>query len=71
MRQLHERMPVIVPQPAWDIWLDRTVTDPAVLADLFEPTPDGFLIAVPVSARVNNPRNNGPECVEDVGEIVR
>jgi putative SOS response-associated peptidase YedK len=70
-RQFHERMPVIVPQPAWDIWLDRTVTDPAVLADLFEPTPDDFLIAVPVSPRVNNPRNNDAECVAPRGPAIR
>jgi putative SOS response-associated peptidase YedK len=71
MRQFHERMPVIVPQPAWDVWLDRTVTDPAAVADLLAPAPADFLIAVPVSPRVNNPRNNGPECVEAVGEIIR
>ena len=71
MRQFHERMPVIVPQPAWDIWLDRTVTDSAVLADLSEPTPDAFLIAVPVSARVNNPRNNDAECAAATGPAIR
>jgi putative SOS response-associated peptidase YedK len=71
MRPFHERMPVIVPQTAWGVWLDRTVTDPEVLADLFEPTLDGFLVAVPVSRRVNNPGNNGPECVTPTGAAIR
>ena len=71
MESFHTRMPVIVPQPAWDRWLDRTVTDPAAVGDLLQPAPDDFLIAVPVSPRVNSPRNNGPECVEAVGEIIR
>lgn len=71
MRQFHERMPVIVPRSAWDLWLDRTVTDPAAVADLLKPAPDGFLVAVPVSDRVNNPRNNDAECVAACGPPIR
>jgi putative SOS response-associated peptidase YedK len=71
MRPFHERMPVILPQSAWDRWLDRTVTDPAVVADLLAPAPDDYLIAVPVSARVNNPRNNDPECAVAIGPAIR
>jgi putative SOS response-associated peptidase YedK len=47
------------------------VTDPAAIADLLKPAPDDFLIAVPVSTRVNNPRNNDPECVARMGSEVR
>jgi putative SOS response-associated peptidase YedK len=71
MRQFHERMPVIVAQTEWDRWLDRTVTDPAAVTDLLEPTPDDFLVAVPVSTRVNNPQNNDPECVVPAGPAIR
>ena len=70
-RQFHERMPVIIPESGWDLWLDRTVTDPAAVADLLKPAPDDFLIAVPVSPRVNNPRNNGAECVTPTGPPIR
>ena len=71
MRQFHERMPVIVPESAWDLWLDRTVTDPAAVADLLNPAPDDFLIAVPVSPRVNNPKNNDAGCVAATGASIR
>jgi putative SOS response-associated peptidase YedK len=71
MRQFHERMPVIVPESGWDRWLDRTVTDPAAVADLLQPPPDDFNIAIPVSPRVNNPRNNDAECVTPTGPAIR
>jgi putative SOS response-associated peptidase YedK len=71
MRQFHERMPVIVPEAAWDRWLDRTVTDAAAVADLLKPPPDDFLIAVPVSARVNSPRNNDAECTAAIGPSIQ
>jgi putative SOS response-associated peptidase YedK len=69
MRQFHERMPVIVPKAAWDRWLDRAVTDPAAVDDLLVPAPDDFLIAIPVSTRVNSPRNNDAECVAPAGAL--
>jgi putative SOS response-associated peptidase YedK len=71
MRQFHERMPVIVPRSGWDRWLDRTVTDPATVADLLEAAPDDFLIPSPVSRRVNNPRNKDAECAAPTGPAIR
>jgi putative SOS response-associated peptidase YedK len=71
MRQFHERMPVIVPEAGWDLWLDRTVTNPAAVADLLKPVSDDFLIAEPVSPRVNNPRNNDVECVMPTGPPIQ
>ncbi len=71
MRRFHERMPAIVPRSGWDRWLDRKQTDPAAVSDLLAPAPDDFLIAVPVSPRVNNPRNNDAECVAPTGPVIR
>jgi putative SOS response-associated peptidase YedK len=35
------------------------------------PRADDFLIAVPVSARVNNPRNSDAECVAPTGPLIQ
>jgi hypothetical protein len=61
----------IVPEFAWGLWLDRTVTDPSAVTDLPKPAPDAFLVAVPVSPRVNSPRNNDADCVAAMGLSIR
>jgi putative SOS response-associated peptidase YedK len=59
---LHERMPVIVQPSNYADWLD-----PACPADRLHPWlrpfPADDMTAVPVSTRVNNARNEGPECI--------
>jgi putative SOS response-associated peptidase YedK len=70
MRRFHDRMPVIVPESEWDRWLDREVTDTAVVDGLLAPAPDGFLVAVPVSPRVNSPRKNDEECAAPLGSAL-
>jgi putative SOS response-associated peptidase YedK len=62
MRPIHERMPVILPPDAYRAWLDPART-PADLAALLTPYAGQDLVAEPVSALVNNPRNNGPELI--------
>jgi len=67
MRPIHDRMPVVVPESAWDRWLDPTLTKPRDLAELhglLVPAEDEALDAYRVSARVNNVRNDGPDLVE-------
>ena len=57
-------MPVIVPPGAFAEWLDPANDNVERLARLFEPDAAGALVAVPVSRRVSNARNQGPECIE-------
>jgi putative SOS response-associated peptidase YedK len=71
MHQFHDRMPVIVPESEWDRWLDREVTDSAGVTDLLVPAPDGFLVALPVSPRVNSPRNNDADCAAPIAAVIR
>jgi len=59
-------MPVILPQLHWAAWLDRGAQDAAALVPLLRPYPADALRAYPVGLTVNNPRNNGPECVAEV-----
>jgi putative SOS response-associated peptidase YedK len=60
---IHDRMPAILPSPAFDEWLDGTNRDPERLGALLGPYPAEELDAYPVSRYVNKPSNEGPECV--------
>lgn len=63
---IHDRMPVILPESAWEGWLDPDNHDRDALARLLVPAPDDALELWPVSERVNSPGNNGPELLEPV-----
>ena len=63
MAPIHDRMPVILPASAYDRWLD--VDEPvSELQSLLKPYPADEMAAYPISIYVNNPRNQGPECIE-------
>ena len=62
MREIHDRMPVILPPEAFATWLDPHFHDVAALQALICPFPDGDLEAHPVSTAMNNPRMDSPEC---------
>jgi putative SOS response-associated peptidase YedK len=61
---VHDRMPVILRPEDHARWLDPGEHRPAALAGLLVPPPDDWLVVNPVSRRVNNPRNEGPRCIE-------
>jgi putative SOS response-associated peptidase YedK len=63
MRPIHNRMPVIVSQDAYDLWLDPAVEDTARLLRLLRPCPAESMQAQPVGTLVNNPRNDCPDCI--------
>lgn len=63
LRRIHDRMPVILPEEAWDRWLDPDDADPEALLALLGPAPVEVMEAYPVSTIVNSVRNDGPECV--------
>ena len=62
LRDLHDRMPVILPSDAWDRWLDPRHPDVAELHGLLVPAVEPLDI-YPVVRLVNNVRNDGPELV--------
>src|SRR4051812_13536999 len=71
MRPVHDRMPVVIPESAWDTWLDPTLTKPSDLRELrglLEPAADDELRIYRVSRRVNNVRNDGPDLLAPVDE---
>jgi len=68
MVEVHNRMPVILERSQWDAWLDPDQHDPDQLCKLLGPSPAGTLLKYPISTEVNNPRNDGPQLLEPVGE---
>ena len=63
LRPFHDRMPVILPREDYGHWLDRDRQDAGDLVSLLCPCPDDWLRARPVSTRINDPRNDDPECL--------
>jgi putative SOS response-associated peptidase YedK len=62
---IHDRMPVIIKPENYSSWLaPETAQDH--IKTLLEPFADLPTLIQPVSTRVNNPRNNDPECVVPV-----
>ncbi len=59
--ELHNRMPVIVPDEAWDRWLDPRPADPGQLRALLEPSDEVALEVAPASRLINDVRNDGPQ----------
>jgi putative SOS response-associated peptidase YedK len=66
---VHERMPVILTRKAYDKWLDPELQDAAKLEGLLQPYAGKDLKVRPVSTVVNNPRHEGPECVEPPASV--
>ena len=67
LRPIHARMPVILDPGDYDPWLEAGAMPPAETARLLKPFPDHRMKAYPVATRVNNPRNDDPECLEPLG----
>jgi putative SOS response-associated peptidase YedK len=67
MSQIHNRMPVILPELDWDQWLDPMTTDATSFFPLLQAAPDDPLEAIPVGPLVNSARSQGHELVEAVG----
>lgn len=68
VRTIHDRMPVVLPRKHWDAWLDPANSDVDALRKLLVPAPAKAVAAYPVSSRVNSPRNNSPENLDEETE---
>ncbi len=66
--RLHDRMPVLLPRAAWAAWLDPDEQDQGLLRSFLQPAPDGVLEMHPVSRRVNDVRQDGPDLMDPVPE---
>jgi putative SOS response-associated peptidase YedK len=64
MERLHHRMPVMLPEPLWADWLTADEDDAPHLLEAVAELGAPRLAATPISDRVNNVRNDGPELLE-------
>lgn len=63
MAEIHDRMPVILPPEAREIWLDPQFPGKQALLEVLKPYEEDDLIATPVGSFVNSPRNDDPFCI--------
>jgi putative SOS response-associated peptidase YedK len=63
LKDLHDRMPVILPADLYVPWLDPEIEDIDALESMLTPYPSAEMSLRPVSRRVNNARNDDPECI--------
>ena len=67
LKPIHERMPVIVPREAFNLWLNCTDVDAKTAEALIAPAPEGLLEAYEISTAVNRTANDNPKLLEPVG----
>ncbi len=61
---IHDRMPVVIPPDAFDLWLNCVEVDATTASALIQPAPENFFEAYPVSTHVNRVANDDPKLVE-------
>ncbi|MCK9997397.1 MAG: SOS response-associated peptidase family protein, partial [Candidatus Krumholzibacteria bacterium] len=71
MRPIHHRMPVILPEKDWKVWLDLSQEKAEQLTALLQPCAAELLLAHPVTQQVNKPAFDQPECLKPVWDDPR
>jgi putative SOS response-associated peptidase YedK len=66
VQRIHNRMPVILPEEAYEDWLRPGEQDPAGLAAWLKPYSAAEMMAYPVSRQVNSPGNESPALIQPV-----
>ena len=63
LADIHDRMPVILRQENYDLWLDPGFKDVKALAEILAPFDATQMRSFPVSTRINAVANDDPDCV--------
>jgi len=63
VRPLHDRMPVILDPADFDFWLNPDAQNSDALQPLLKPYRSAAMACYEVGRYVNNPRNDGPDCI--------
>jgi putative SOS response-associated peptidase YedK len=68
LSSLEHRMPALLSPDEWALWLGERSATAAELKALLKPYPSERMAIWPVSRRVGNVRNDGPDLFEPVSE---
>ena len=68
LAEIHHRMPVVVDEPHWSIWLEQDSPAPE-LHRLLQPFAPERTVATPVSTFVNAPANDDERCIQAVDTL--
>lgn len=63
---VHHRMPVVLPTPTWDTWLDPGLTDADAVDGLLAAAAPTTLTSRRVGTAVGNPRNDSPTLIDEL-----
>ena len=66
MTPIHDRMPVILQEDRYNMWLDPAFEDREALQDLLAPFDDTQMAVRPVSRNVNKVSHNAADCIDPV-----
>ena len=66
MAKIHNRMPVIIKPEDYASWIDTNLTDVIKIQAMALPYPDRLMEAYAVSRKVNSPKNDSPDLIEEV-----
>ncbi|MEH7393299.1 SOS response-associated peptidase [Bacillus sp. JJ1474] len=66
VKDIHDRMPVILKPEDEKNWLDRTITDTAYLDQFLKPLDKELMETYEVSSLVNSPKNNSVELIQRI-----
>jgi putative SOS response-associated peptidase YedK len=63
---VHDRMPAVLRQEDYELWLDPSVTNPSRVSDCLKPYEPKSMKKYPVGPRVNRAENDDEECAREV-----
>ncbi len=66
VQPVHDRMPVILPSGHWEQWLDPSIENSQEVLPLLKPYDSAAMKAKAVSAIVNSPTRDSPECIQSI-----
>jgi putative SOS response-associated peptidase YedK len=68
-KEVHDRMPVILPPDAYQMWLEPDMKDTDYLKSLLQPYPADEMDAYEISTLVNSPKNDNPSILKPIHRL--